>query len=94
MIFSEALKLIDKNSNLIGSIYNCDKIEEFLIIPSNRESYNQYVMLLKESLNPQAAILPFIQEDVEVYVLTRKNLFTEHNLLCIIPISNVIPKKH
>lgn len=90
MTFNEALKLINKNSDLIGTTYNCDRIEEFLIIPSNLESYNRYIMLLRENLSPQSAISPFIQEDVEVYVWTCKKLFIEQNLLCITPISNVI----
>lgn len=76
MNFKDALQLIESKKDIIGT--TDDKgllIDLILIVPTEQRNKGQYINTLNQSHNPQQAILPFVNEDVEVWATNADYLY-------------------
>ena len=73
MTFQKALFLAHDCEKLVGTKYNGNTIEEILIVPTDKVLYDKFLKEYCSTLNAQAAILPFMDSDVEVVALFKKS---------------------
>ena len=76
MTFTQALQLIERKKNLIGS--KTDKgllIDLILVVPTDTKLREQFIDNLMITRNPQQAIAPFMDSDVEVWVTNSDYLY-------------------
>lgn len=73
MTFKEALVLAHDSEKLVGTKYKGERIEEILIVPTDKILHDEFFKEYCSTLNAQAAILPFMNADVEVVALFRKS---------------------
>ena len=81
MTFPQALQLIERKKNLIGT--TTDKglfIDLILIVPTDTNLRDQFINSLKFTRNPQKSIVPFMGSDVEVWAANSEYLYKQ-NLL-------------
>lgn len=75
MKYEEAIKLRNKNLNLIGT--TDDKgfiIGEILIVPSNEKLRNDFFVKYLLHKDANNAITPYLNEDMEVWSIDTKHL--------------------
>jgi len=72
MNFTKALSLAERNSHLIGKEYNGGIIDDIIIFPTDPQSFDRFAKIYISSKNPQKAILPFTNQDVDVGVVVDK----------------------
>ena len=83
MTFPEALQLIERKKDLLGT--TTDKgllIDLILVVPTDEQQKKEFVLRLMESRNPQQAIVPFMNSDVEVWATNSKHLYQGNILFC------------
>lgn len=68
MTFEEALSVIENNKNLIGTKYKGATIKELAIVPVDKGHFEEYLKNYCATLNAQQTIVPYMGEDVDVYV--------------------------
>lgn len=81
MTFTQALQLIERKKNLIGS--KTDKgllIDLILVVPTDTKLREQFIDNLMITRNPQQAIAPFMNSNVEVWATNSEYLYKQ-NLL-------------
>ena len=81
MKFTEALQLIESNKDILGT--TTDKgllIELILIVPTEQRNQKQFINSLNLSHNPQQSILPFTNDDVEVWATNADYLYKKNIL--------------
>lgn len=81
MTFTQALQLIERKKNLIGS--KTDKgllIDLILVVPTDTNLRDQFIDNLMITRSPQKSIVPFIGSDVEVWATNSEYLYKQ-NLL-------------
>lgn len=74
MNFLDAVKLAKANEHLIGKDYLNGRIDEVIIVPTNEIEFDKYKRIFKKTLDAQKAIEPFMESDVEVWLLINKKL--------------------
>lgn len=78
MTFTQALQLIERNKNLIGT--KTDKgllIDLILVVPTDADLRDRFIDNLMITRNPQQAIAPFMNSDVEVWVTNSEYLYKQ-----------------
>ena len=81
MIFEQACQIINNNLHLLGQVYLGQTIDELIIVPTNQQHLQEFEMAYIRLWDAQQAIVPFINEDVEVYAIVGKNLIRQANTL-------------
>lgn len=79
MKFLDAVKLAEMNSHLIGKSTSGGNIDEIIIYPTDPILYEQFLQEYMSTLNPQNAIVEFINSDVQIGVVIDKFLIEEDN---------------
>ena len=81
MKFTEALQLIESKKDILGT--TTDKgllIDLILIVPTEQRNQKQFINSLNLSHNPQQSILPFTNDDVEVWATNADYLYNKNIL--------------
>lgn len=81
MDFDTAVRLKKENQDLVGKNVNGATIDEIWIYPTNKESYVRFLQLYRRHFDPDQAIVPFVNEDVDVQCLVEKRTFVTRNIL-------------
>lgn len=75
MRFEQAKKLQQEKQSLIGTIDEKGfRIDGFIIVPSNNDSQVSFFQAYMFSNNAEASILPFVNEEVELWAIDTKHL--------------------
>lgn len=70
MDYSEALEFKEQNANLIGTTTERGlKIGKLIIVPANENNRNKFFSSFLLHYNEDTAILPYINEPVEVWAI-------------------------
>ena len=81
MNFQEALELIERKKDILGSTTEKGvTIDLILVVPTDSEQREAFVQILMLTRSPQQAILPFTNGDVEVWA-TSSNCLYNQNIL-------------
>lgn len=72
MNFEKAQNLVVLNRHLIGCKIIGATIDEIIIYPTNQKSYDEFTKIYLRILNGEEAILPFKNEDVDVFCTVDK----------------------
>ena len=76
MTFPEALQLIERKKDLLGTTTEKGMlIDLILVVPTDEQQKKEFVLRLMASRNPQQAIVPFMNSDVEVWATNSKHLY-------------------
>lgn len=81
MKIEDALKKLELNNGLLGRCLNGASIDELIIVPTNKDSRQQFERLYVSTLDARMAIKPFIAEDVDVLVVFDKKRIHEQGVL-------------
>lgn len=84
MNFFQALQIADTKSDLIGKEINGERVEDILIIPTNPDDLKLYIDLYIQTQNSQKAIAPFVNGDVKVVALFKKDYLLKVGLFTTI----------
>ncbi len=77
MNFLDAVKIAQNNKHLIGKELKGITIDDIIIVPTNAHSQEKFQQLYVQTLNAQASIEPFKNEDVEVYIINKGLIRTQ-----------------
>ena len=81
MDFHSALRLIERNKDLIGTITEKGLlIDMLLVVPTATEQQEEFFRSLMLTRNPQQSILPYINCDVEVWASNTEYLYKQNVL--------------
>lgn len=80
MIFNDALKTINAHKNIVGKCIDGAIIDELIIAPTNQKLWKQYEKMYIESLDAQQSVIPFINDDLEVFVVFDKKKIRIYNV--------------
>ena len=80
MTFDEAQKAIDDNKHLIGKKFRGAKIDEFLIVPTDKKLFEIVQRVYVDTLDAQKAILPYVNYDVEVLAICGKQHIRQNSV--------------
>ena len=72
MNFYDAVKIAQNNKHLIGKKLKGVTIDDIIIAPTNAHSQEKFQQLYVQTLNPYESITPFMNEDVEVFVINKE----------------------
>ena len=86
MEFKKAVEIKAQNKELIGEKVNGAVIDEILIYPTEKESFQKFLQLYRRYNDADHAIAPFVNEDVEVRCLVDKSRFFTQNLFAHVSI--------
>lgn len=89
MNFTDAVKIAEANQHLIGKIWKEATIDEIIIAPTDSALCSEFERLYIQSLNAQKSIVPFINSDVEVFVVFDKHRIRTQNLIVYTSIHNL-----
>ena len=79
MNYNEATKIADANKHLIGKKWKGATIDEIIIAPKDSSSWDEFMKLYFSTLDACQAVLPFINEDVDVLVVCdKRRIRTQH----------------
>lgn len=82
MNFAEALKIANSNENIIGTTTDSGvEIDTILIVPVDEKERDHFFGTLMLTRNPQQAIAPFMNSDVEV-LATDSRILYEKGVFC------------
>lgn len=74
MNFLDAVKLAKSNEHLVGKKYLNGRIDEVIIVPTDKTEFDEYKRNYRLTHNAQKAIVPYMESDVEVLLLFNKQL--------------------
>lgn len=77
MNFLDAVKIAQNNKHLIGKKRKGVTIDDIIIVPTNAHSQEKFQQLYVQTLNAQASIEPFKNEDVEVFIINKGLIRTQ-----------------
>ncbi len=80
MKFLDAVKLAEMNSHLIGKSNDGERIDEIIIYPTDPNLCHEFKKRYILTMNPQEAIVEFINFDVQVGIVTNKFLIEENGV--------------
>ena len=66
MGIQEALEKIDTHKDLLGKQLNGASIDDLIIVPTDIALKRQFEKLYISSLDAQAALVPFLDKDVDI----------------------------
>ncbi len=89
MTFQEALFLANDSEKLVGTKFNGETIEEVLIVPTDKVLHDKFFKEYCSTLNAQAAILPFMDSDVEVVALFKKSYIHQGGAIITTNVYNI-----
>lgn len=79
MTFPEALQLIERKKDLVGTTTKKGLlIDLILVVPTDEQQKKEFVLRLMGSHDPQEAIVPFINSDVEVWATNSDYLYNKN----------------
>lgn len=90
MRIENALKQIKAHKYLLGKSLNGANIDELLIVPTNVDSRQQFEKLYINCLDAQAAITPFVGEDVEIHAVFDKKRIRTQNIFLSTTLDNTL----
>lgn len=78
MTFTEALQLVERKKNLIGTTTEKGLlIDLIIIVPTDKELREKFVRSLMVTRSPQKTIVPFMESDVEVWATNSDYLYKQ-----------------
>lgn len=89
MRYEQACQIVNNNLHLLGQAYLGQTIDELIIAPANQQHFQEFELVYVRNLDAQLAIRPFINEDVEVYVIVGRNLIRQAYVLPIIALQEL-----
>ncbi|MCR5549849.1 MAG: hypothetical protein K6F40_02775 [Bacteroidales bacterium] len=89
MNFVEAVKIADANQHLIGKVWNGATIEDVVVAPTDTLQWSEFERSYISSLNAQEAIIPFMNSDVEVFVVCDRSRIRTQSLFVYSSIRNL-----
>ena len=89
MNFTDAVKIAEANQHLIGKIWKEATIDESIIAPTDSSQWEEYGRMYVQTLNAQQSIAPFVNYDVEVFVVFDKHSIRTQNLIVYTSIHNL-----
>lgn len=69
MNFINAVRIADANQHLIGKVWNGATIEDVIVAPTDTLLWSEFERFYISSLNAQESMAPFMNSDVEVFVV-------------------------
>src|SRR5690606_15547465 len=81
MNYERAKKLVDLNQHLIGQKVIGATIDELIIYPTNSKSYDEFIKVYLRTLDGKKAILPYKNQDVDIYCIVDKKRILVNGLL-------------
>lgn len=93
MNFIEAVKKADVNKHLIGRRYKGAVIDEIIIAPKDCDEYDKFLKSYCASLDAQESVLPFMNSNVDLYIVFDKSKIHQMNMVFISPI-DALPKEY
>ena len=81
MEFKQALITAEKNAHLVGKAHKGATIDEIIIYPTEENQHELFINTYYQGENAQAAIIPFINMDVEVGIIMDKGRMASGILL-------------
>lgn len=83
MNFIEAMKVADANQHLIGKSWKGATIEEIIIVPTDPIQSEEFSRMYIQTLDAQQSIVPYMNSDVDVFVVCDKQqIRTQKFLIC------------
>ena len=89
MNFFKAVKIAEANQHLIGKEWNGATIDEVIIAPTDPLLWAYFKRSYFQSLNAQQSVVPFMNSNVDVYVVCNKKQIRTLNLFVYTPIYNL-----
>lgn len=93
MKFIEAVKKADANKHLVGKVYKGAVIDEIILAPNDSNECDEFWKSYCISLDAQRSILPFMNSNVDVYIVSDKSKIYQMGLAVITPIDE-LPKEY
>ena len=90
MGIKEALEKINTHKNLLGKQLNGASIDDLIIVPTNIALKRQFEELYISSLDAQAALVPFLDKDVDIMVIFDKHRIRNQNIILSTTLDNVL----
>ena len=90
MDFLDAVKIAEANQHLIGKEWKDATIDDIIIVPTNHNQWADFERLYIQTLNAQKAIVPFINSDVDIFVVFNKGHIRTQNLFRFTSIYKVL----
>lgn len=82
MTFHGALQLIERKKDLLGTTTEKGLlIDLILVVPTDEQQKKEFVLRLMGSHDPQEAIVPFINSDVEVWATNSDYLYKKNLMI-------------
>lgn len=69
MNYIEAVRIAEANQHLIGKVWNGATIEEIIVAPTDTLLWSEFERFYISSFNAQESIVPFMNTDMEVFVV-------------------------
>lgn len=90
MEIKEALDKTNAHKDLLGKKMNGASIDELIIVPTNIELKRQFEESYIDSLDALAAIKPFTNVDVDIFVVFDKHRIRSQNVIFSTTLDNVL----
>lgn len=90
MGIQEALEKIDTHKDLLGKQLNRASIDDLIIVPTDIALKRQFEKLYISSLDAQAALVPFLDKDVDIMVIFDKHKIRSQNIIFSTTLDNVL----
>ena len=90
MGIQEALEKIDAHKDLLGKQLNGASIDDLIIVPTDIALKRQFEKLYISSLDAQAALVPFLDKDVDIMVIFDKHKIRRQNIIFSTTLDNVL----
>lgn len=82
MKFKEALLVANEKEKLVKQLkFNGATLDEVLIAPTNPDEFSKFEKSYVDTLNAEAAIVPFMQSDLKVIGVFDKHLIRKENIV-------------
>ena len=72
MKYLDAVRIVEANKHLIGKKWDGATVDEIIVAPTDSEVYAEFEKLYFQTLDAQQSIIPFINTDVEVFIVCDK----------------------
>lgn len=86
----EALEKIDTHKDLLGKQLDGANIDDLIIVPTDIALKRQFEKLYISSLDAQAALVPFLDKDVDIMVFFDKHKIRSQNIILSTTLDNVL----
>lgn len=82
MTYTEALELVKQKSSLVGKLTKGGIIYNLAIVPTNKEHQRRFLLRFVQNGHDSGnAVIPFINEDVQVWALAGEDYLNENGVL-------------